>query len=222
MLSKTAPTRLHVAIFPSVRAIANAGGKDMQFNHIEGRFSRNLFGKRQMVTSRFIKVLFSKMYEQAIISWKVEEDGKLATIGELLQDLAKNNIIDMAIKEITFVIASTQYNNYSMKNESIQYQWTFHPFTFRPTVWKRLKASKNFPGRNLYLQSIEVKRNLKKETNQDVFKRWKDVILLNDKDEHSNLENYEIRNLWMDKKFALLIRETQGEFELMDIGEWRK
>lgn len=215
--------RLHVAIFPSVRAIANMGGGKMLFNRIEGRYSKNLVSTSQKVSSRFIQGHWQKIYKQAIISWNVEKDPthRLATIQELLLDLEENEIIDMALKEITFVLPTIMYNNDTLQNENYYLQWTFRPYTFRPTVWRRLKASKNFPARNLYLQSLKKKRELQNESQRNVFKRWKDVLLVNDKEEHTNLENYEIRQLWMDKKFAMLLKETKGDFELMDLGDWK-
>jgi len=213
--------KLHVAIFPSLQAINLVGGGDLLIKAIEGSFSRNIKGYMLPHKSKFVKTLYDKFYERAIIAWKASQDknGLPVTVKEFLKDIAKDGIPDVMIKEVTFVVPYTTYDRYTMQNQTFYKEWTFRPYTFRKTVWERLKA-KDFPSKQLYLKILEIKRNLKKELNPDTYKRWRDVLLFNEP--HPELDNNDIRSIWMGRPFALLLKETRGKFELMDLGELKK
>jgi len=215
------PYKLHVAIFPSLQVINAAQGSDMLITRIEGSFSRNLYSRFIEPHSKFVVTFLNKLYERAIISWRADKDkdGKPVTVKDMLKDLAKDGIIDVAINNITFTIPYVAHDNYTMKNQQFWKEWTFRPYTFRPKVWHRLKAEK-FPCKELYHRWITTKREYKNTMKVDIFKRWKDVILFNEP--HPELDNDDIRSFWLGRKFAIILKETRGKFDLMDLGELKK
>jgi len=219
MTSKQEPYRLHVAIFPSISAIAIGDGADMLISRIRGKYSKSLSTDAQMPQTKFARSIITKFEKFAEIDWKVEQIGKPVPLKEVLRDLKLNGIPDAIIQEITFLIPWVEYNNYTMQNETIMKEWKFNPYTFRKGIWKRLKALDNFPAKKLYEKYRNIKEMLVEDLDEITRKRWRDTILLNEP--HPELENNEIRTMWIGKKFALILKESRGTFELMDIGEWR-
>jgi hypothetical protein len=213
------PFTLHVALFPSLSAIVMSDGGDMLVTQIRGAYSKTLSKDQQVPKSKIIKNLLTNFNKFAIIDWKVEQTGKPIPLKEILRDLKLSGIPDIIIEKITFAISWTQYNNYTMQNEEIMKPWSFKPYTFRKGIWKRLKALENFPAKRLYEKYRSAKEALVEDLDEATRKRWRDTILLNEP--HPELDNGEIRSMWMGKKFALILKESRGHFDLMDIGEWR-
>ena len=227
----TSEETLHVAIFPSLQVINVLDGGNMLVTDIEGSFSRNVYSKFVEPHSRFIATFLNKFYERAIISWRADKDkdGKPVTVKVILDDLAKDGVTDVALKRITFVIPYMTYDNYTMENRLKYVPWTFRPFTFRPLVWERLKAS-TFPCKELYRKWISEKRAFIKDKSKDevqikskikeIIKRWRDVILFNEP--HPELDDADIFSMWQGRKFAVILKESRGKFDLMDLGEFKK
>ena len=213
------PFRLHVAIFPSVSAIASSDGQDMLVTRIRASYSKTLSKDKQAPQGKIVRYITTTFNKFAIADWKVEETGKPISLRQILKEFKLNAIPDMIIEAITFVIPFVEYSNYSMKNENVMKEWKFVPYTFRKGIWKRLKALDNFPAKKLYEKYCNTKETLVEDLDDATKKRWRDTILLNEP--HPELDNAEIRSMWIGKKFALILKESRGNFELMDIGEWR-
>ena len=210
---------LHVALFPSISAIVMTDGGEMSVTRIKATYSKTLSRDDQTPNSKIIKYLMTNFNKFATVDWRVDETGKPLQLKEILRDLKLNGIPDMIIEEITFAIPWVEYNNYTMQNENMMKPWTFKPYTFRKGIWKRLKALDNFPAKRLYEKYCSAKEALVEDLDEATRKRWRDTILLNEP--HPELDNSEIRGMWMSKKFALILKESRGHFDLMDIGEWR-
>jgi hypothetical protein len=211
-------TKLHVAICPSLRVIEAAGGGNMLIRDIQANFTRNIYARTLNPRSKYVCSLFDKLVEAAMISWSVErdKDGKPVTVSELLKDLSKDGIPDITLNRITFLVQYKTYDHYTMQNVVRLQPWTFRPLTFRPLVWRRLKAE-NFPCKAIYKKWLELKRQYKVELGSDIYKRWKDTILFNEP--NPLMDNDDIKSIWLGRKFALILKEHRGQFELMDLGE---
>lgn len=221
MTSKQEPYKLHAAIFPSLAAITATDGESMLVTNIEGSYSKLLHTDFSQTKSKFIKQVANHLTKFFVISWKNEQSGDAVTAREILRDLKLNGVQDVILQKITFAIPWTQFNNSTLQNESFYEPWTFKPQTFRKGIWKRLKALDNYPGKELYEKYCRIKEDLAESLDQSTRKRWRDAILMNDPKEHANLDNAEFRSFWTGKRCALILKESRGKFDLMDLGEWR-
>jgi len=219
MTSKQEPYSLHAAIFPSLAAISAVEGDKMLVTFIDARYSKTIGSNTQRVQSQFIKRNLNRMEYMVEIRWNVEETGHPVTVKEILKDLKANGIPDAILKKITFAIPWTIYNNEKRQNENIHVSWSFRPQTFRKGIWKRLKALSHYPGKELYEKYCQIKDELVEQIAQPTRKRWRDTILLNEP--HPELDNAEFRSFWQGKRFALILKQSRGSFDLLDIGEWR-
>jgi hypothetical protein len=123
----TSEFRTHVAILPSLRAIAVAGGSDIKITNIEGHFSLCTLTQKLQPNGQFLSHLLSSVNLLAQVRWQVAKTGHPLTAPEILADLAKDNIPDIILRKITFAIPYVRYDNCLLKNETFWMEWVFHP-----------------------------------------------------------------------------------------------
>lgn len=213
--------RLHVALYPSLKALDIAGMGELKVKMLRGNFSKNVGVVEVKPHSRFVLSTFIKQVKTALIYWSASKDKdarSLPTIHDIVLDLEKEGIPDCLLNELSIIRETVEFNNYTLQNEVKPREWRFSTMTFRPLMWSRLKAT-DFPGKKIYEKWLATKRKLKDKLGREVFKRWKDAILMNDPQLNRDLENYEIRALWIGYP-VLILKESRGTFSLMDIGEW--
>jgi len=148
----------------------------------------------------------------AAIRWK----GEAVSIGTIVEELEEEGIPDVALTQIDFCIPWTEFINY--ENKIVQLPWIFDTYTFRKGMWERLKADK-FPSQQLYRKYTNIRREILKDADNEIRKRWRDALLLNKP--QKNLTNEEIRSMWQNKDYAMLLRETHDGYELMNLLEWK-
>ncbi len=217
MPSKQDELRLHIAIFPSVMALASSKEiEKYQVTRIKGVYSKDLQKDSTTPQGKIFRMIYTAFKKIAIVDWKVEQTGKPLTFKEITAEIKSNNIPDIMIEKITFAIPYTQFNNYTMENEKMAKAWTFKPYTFRKGLWNRLKAT-DFPAKKLYEEYQITKHELLEKLSDVTRKRWRDTILMNES--HDELTNQEIRGIWQGVSFALILKESRGSFDLMDMGE---
>jgi len=215
MSSKTEPLRLHVALFNSLRTIKEGGGGKERVTALRGSFSQSVYNRELPVKSRFVRELFSSLSEVASVRWI----GEATTIDEVLEDLERDGVPDLSIENIEFAVPWTEWNQNTLRNEMTWLSWRFFPYTFRRGIWERLKAEV-FPSQATYQRFKEARKEIGENVNESTRKRWRDALLLNQP--KRDLSNQEIRQIWSAKPYALLLKESRGDFSLMDLGEFKE
>lgn len=211
--------RLHAAIFNSLRTLDALGANNELIMGVEGHYSRNLQSTQKKTSSHFIKEVLVNMTELVHVRWKCDCVNECVTVRELLDNIYNHDgVPDLILKKITFAIPYTYYSNYAMKNEKSYLTWTFFPYTFRKGLWERLKAIE-FPGQKLYARFVLLRKEMSKSMDRETAKRWRDTLMMNKP--NPKLDNQEIRNVWGDRRWALLLKETRGNFDLMNMSESR-
>ena len=218
MSSNQKPSRLHVAIFPSIITLNRTGAGKHKVTKIRAHFSKALHRDLQKLEGSIFKQILTEFRKIAIVDWNVETTGQALTLEQIADEIKRNNIPDMVLDNITFTVPYLRYNGNTFKNETFHTEWTFKPYTFRKGVWNRLKAI-NFPAKKLYEEYVRIKRDLTENLSKVTRKRWRDTILMNQP--HDELTNQEIRSIWQGEPFVLILKESRGRFDLMDMGEWR-
>ena len=214
---KETPYKLHAAIFNSLRTLDILGASDVHVMALDGQFSRNLQTTTRKTRSRFIREDLVRMNEMCVVRWRTDALRTAATVRQILEVVyEKDGIPDVMLKKITFAMPWTKYNSYSDKNEDIWIEWVFNPYTFRKGVWKRLKAVA-FPGQRLYERYAALRKEMSKNLSEETAKRWRDTLMMNKP--NPKLDNQEIRQIWGNKPWALILKETRGSFDLMNVTE---
>lgn len=214
---KQKPYRLHAAAFNSLRTIQALGGGSEIVVMLKGGFSRTIKTAQQKRKSEFIKTILNRVGEEVTVDWHAKGWINAKTVDEILMSVyKKDGIPDVLLRQITFAIAWIQYSDYTMKNETMHTEWAFNPFNFKPGVWKSLKAS-DYPGKRLYDKYVAVRNELRSTLDDETKKRWRDTLLMNKP--HKAFSNQEVRQIWTHKPWVLVLKETRGKFELMDLGE---
>jgi hypothetical protein len=212
---------LHVAIFPSVAALIHSGAEELKVTRIKARYSKTVHKDLSQLQGCIFKEVLTEFRKMVLVDWKVGKkvgQDKPLSLKEIFAQISLNSIPDIIIEKICFSVSYTQFNNYTLKNEDFCTEWSFEPYTFRKGFWDRLKAV-NFPARKLYEEYIKQRNDLLKDLSETTRRRWRDTILTNAP--HDELTNQEIRNLWGGVPYVIILKESRGNFELMDMGEWR-
>lgn len=213
------PQRVHIAIFPSIMALSQAGAGDWLISRIKGQYSAVLHKDTVQMKGTVFKEIYTSFQKMAKVDWVNEQSGHPLALKEIAAEATMNKIPDVIITKITVLVPWVQYNNNTLKNESFMLPWTFSPYTFRKGTWKRLKAL-DFPAKRLYEEYLIQKRELLESMSDVTKKRWRDTLLMNEP--QKQLTNQEIRAIWSGQnKCVLLLKESRGNFDLMNIGEWK-
>ena len=217
MTSNQAEARIHIAIFPSVMALSRTKEIDNYLvTQIQGVYSKDLQQDSSTPQGKIFKSIYTAFRKIAKVDWKVEQSGKPLTFKEIVAELRSNNIPDVIIEKITFAMPTIKYNNNTLQNEPFYQEWSFKPYTFRKGLWNRLKAI-DFPAKKLYEEYQKTKTDQLSNLSEVTRKRWRDTILMNAV--HDELTNQEIRGIWQGVSFALILKESRGTFELMNIAQ---
>lgn len=206
--------KLHVAIFNSLRTLYESGAKKEQVTSLYGTFSKTISQAPLAHKSRFIQTYVEGLNRRAAVYYK----GPAIQLAEIVESIERDGILEAAITDIDIVIPWTQWSDYALENVELPEPWSFHTYTFRHTIWERLKADV-FPGQSLYQIYKDTRKNFGESVDDEVRRRWRDAILMNKPKPH--LMNQEIRQMWQNKPYALILTESRGQFELMDLGEWK-
>jgi len=217
-IAKQEPFRIHVAIFPSIAALAKFGVADYRVTAIRAHFSKSLAKDLTQLKGGIFRQFLTEWRKIAIVDWNIGQTKQSYTVQTVLDEIKKNEIPDMVIDHIGLNRKWMRFDQYTLKNEEYEETWLFKPYTFRKGIWKRLKAI-NFPAKKLYEEYIKLRKEVTDACADSTKKRWRDTILMNDP--HPNLTNEEIRRIWQNEGFVLILKEARGNFELMDMGEWR-
>lgn len=212
MSSRQEPNPIHIALFNSLRTIYDTGGKEEKVTKIHGIYSKTVAKDTKIPKSRFINTYMVRNDLAAVVHWTGE--GEAVSVKTIIEELEEESIPDIAISKIDFCVPWTESVNY--ENKIVQHPWSFDTYTFRKGMWKRLKAD-IFPAQILYHKYTNIRQEILKDADNEVRKRWRDALLLNKP--QRDLTNQEIRGMWSNKPYALILRESRGQFELMDLGE---
>lgn len=194
------------------------GGGNVKVIGIDGQFSRNINTQRLSFASRFLKDHINSLVEMYPIHWKANGDREAVTVSQILKELEKDGCPDVFLKTLTIIIPWTIFSEYTMKNKQINYVFTFHPHTFRPSMWSRLKS--RIPSFPLFVRLKELRKLLSSELDDETKKRWRDTLLINYP--HESLSNQEIRQIFANQPWCILLKESRGRFTLMEISESRE
>lgn len=210
------PFRLHVATFKNLRVIQLLGGGSALIAKLKGSYSKALHTDAIKPRSRLIDTILHATSERHLAVW----DGNQGTItvDNFLKDIEKDGLDDIVISEMTIAKPTQRFVESTLQNEDMYLPWSFLSLSERPGQWLRLKAD-IYPSQQLFHDIKKTKKDIQKKLDPEIAKRWRDGILINDPHEHENYDNYEIRQMWQGVRWALILKETQGHFGLMDLGE---
>lgn len=216
---KQEPYRLHAAIFNSLRTLDGLGANNELVLSVEGHYSRNLQSAQKKTGSPFIDSVMVNMTEMVQVRWHCDCVQNAVTVREILDNVYNiDGIPDVILQKITFAMPHTFYNSNNYRTEKSWLEWVFSPYTFRRGIWERLKATE-FPGQKLYIRYTLLRKELSKTLDKETAKRWRDTLMMNRP--NPSLDNDEIRGIWSNKQWALLLKETTGNFDLMNMSESR-
>lgn len=213
MSSKQTPKRYHIALLNSLRAIYTMGGAKLKVTAIHGQFSKTVFSEPLPFKSEFANYHIQRLNKMYTVQWKAKGDGYAKEIEEIIRQTEMDAISDIFLKSLTIIKPYSSFDTNEMKTKPDFAQFVFYPHPFKKGVFKRLKG--RMPSQSLYKKMMEMRKlsDLDKETK----KRWRDVLLLNRP--HKNLSNQEIINIWHNEPSVLILKESKGNFELMEIAE---
>lgn len=218
-IKKQEPFKVHVATFPSVMVLSKAGAENLLVTRISGQYSTVLHKETIPMKGTIFKYIYNSFQKMATVDWNNQKSGKALTIKQIVDEIRQNSIPDIILDKLTVLMPWTRFNNNTLKNEVMLQPWTFSPYTFRKGTWARLKAI-DFPAKQLYEEYLQTKRGLLENMSESIRKRWRDSLLMNAP--HDDMTNQEIRSMWMGVDYALILKESRGNFDLMNIGEWKK
>lgn len=215
MNSNTPPRRTHVAMLNSLRAIDMMGGNDLKVTDIRGQFSRTTFTQKLPMTSQFAQSHIQRLNEIYFLGWKAKGDSYAKTIGEIVTEIEKDNIPEIFLKSLTVIMPWSSYNDYTLEKTDGYIPFIFHPHPFKPNTWKRLKST--MPSLSLWSRMKELRKILSVDLDEETKKRWRDILLINYP--RQTLTNQEIVNIWHTIPCAMLLKESKGNFSLMEVAE---
>ena len=223
MTSKIPASPLHVAIFPSLRTIQVMGGGEESVRHIKGSWSKSPEPHPIPPVSEFVERHIIGQRETYYINASHEGKPKW-TINYIIESIEQETgyitpLYDVNLSELTLCIPYTFYSEYTFKNEDTWLDWQFRPYNFKPGTFERLKAEQ-WPAKELYKAFSETRQEIGKTLDNRIRKRWRDTLLMN-VTPHESLGAQDIRNIWSTKPWALILKERRGDFDLMDLGEYK-
>lgn len=199
----------------SLRAIEMLGGKDNKVAQIEGQFSRNLSTQRSIVHSQFLHDHVQSFNEMYSVSWKAKGDKENKSISDILKSLEKEGCPDVFLKSITLNKPWVLYDQTLLENRQVFVPFIFHAHPFKPSVFARLKG--RMPSFPLYSRMREIRKILSTELDDETKKRWRDILLINYP--HESLTNQDVCQIWQHDSCCILLKESRGKFDLMEIDE---
>ena len=213
MNSNQTPKRYHIALLNSLRAIYMMGGAKLKVTAIAGQFSKTVFSDKLPFKSKFANYYIQRLDKMYTVQWKAQGDGYAKEVEEIIQQTEMDLIPDIFLKSLTIIKPYSRFDTTEMETKPDFAQFVFYPHPFKKGVFKRLKG--RMPSQSLYKKMKEMRKrsDLDKETK----KRWRDILLLNRPPQ--NLSNQEIINIWHNELAALILKESKGNFELMEIAE---
>lgn len=210
------PFRLHVATFKNLRVIQLLGGGNALIAKLKGSYSKALHAHTIQPRCRFIKAILDSTSKRFMVVWDGNQGS--ITVDDFLKEIEQDGLDDVIISEMTVAKPTQRFVESSLRSEDVHLPWSFFSLSERPGQWMRLKAD-IYPSQQLFYDIKAIKKEIQKNLDPETAKRWRDGILINDPHEHENYDNYEIRQMWQGVRWALILKETQGHFGLMDLGE---
>lgn len=213
MSSKQTPKRYHVALLSSLRAIYMMGGEHFKVNAITGRFSKTVFADKLPFRSEFANYYMQRLDRQYLVRWKAQGDGYARTVKNIIEQTELDGIPDVFISELTLIKPYSRFDVATQETVDYNVPFIFTPHPFKKGLFKRLKG--RMPSYELYKKMVEMRNEA--DLDEETRKRWRGILLLNTPVEM--LSNQEIVSLWFNESAALLLKETKGKFELMEVSE---
>ena len=213
MNSKQIPRQHHIALLNSIDAINLMGGENLKVTRIDGQFSKTVFSEPLPYRSEFADYYMQRLDKMYILSWKAKGDAYAKSIGEIVEQTRLDGIPDVFLKRLTIIQPYNEFDELTHETVNCFSQFDFHPHPFKRGVFKRLKS--RMPSQKIYEKMVEMRN--REDLDEATKKRWRGVLLLNTPPK--NLSNQELYNIWHNEPAALILKESRGRFELMEIAE---
>ena len=199
----------------SLRAVEMLGGAKNKVLAITGQYSRAISSNRIESACCLVNDHLQTLTELYSINWKAQGDQESQTIEAILKLLEIEGCPDLFLKSITVLKPWTIYDTNLLQDRQTNIPFIFHPHPFKPSVFERLKG--RMPSFPLYSRMKEIRKNLSVDLDEETKKRWRDILLINYP--HKSLTNEEIRNIWKADPSVILLKESKGKFDFMEIDE---
>lgn len=206
-------SKVHSATFTESLILDKLGMGDEIVTHIKGLHTEA--GKSEKVPhlSRFIKTVTGRPVITAMIEYNRNPHEKQVKLQELFDSVHKE-IPSFAIQELTIVRKDKEFNEYYLKELETTKEFKYKTWGFKRGTFRRHGAVIT-PGELVYKKFSRLKNELKDKIPKEVFRRVKDCILLN----NNKYNRTEIKRLFLDQPYMLVLEEKDGIFHLCDLGE---
>lgn len=189
------------------------GGKE-KVVQLKGNFSRQIEEENILCKAEYLRRR-TRLTEKYEVDWKAKGDREAKLVDVILSQLERDGCPDLFLSSFAVNKQWETFDNYKLKNITINVHWEFYPHPFKPSTFHRLKG--RMPSFQLYSRMKELRKILSTDLDKETRKRWRDILLINYP--HEQFSNQEIRQIWKNCPWILLLKESRGKFVFMEVDE---
>jgi len=204
--------QLHTAMLNSLPMLIEQGAGNELVQAIEGIYSQNVSSIPIQHKSKLITSFNVNTIKEAKIKWK--SPNTPIRLSEIYDELKKDGAISPTLQRLVIIRKENDYSQYienTFTNMKI-YDYNLHSFKYG--VLKRWKADYK-PSNKVMEKLKEARKKAKELLGNDVSKRFKDTILVNDR----MFTREELSERFPNCHWILILLESRTGINVMELTE---